>query len=211
MSELEERLGEVPRPKPVLSREAEEALTERQREILDQLGEIFQSGFASLTMADLAAKLGCSLRTLYGLAPSRDELVMVVVDRNLWAAGRVAMAAIGPDMEPLVALRSYLEAANRAVENTTEAFATDTAAMAEWSGLGASHNGYLVAMTAALLELAAERGDIGDVDVAATAHVVAGLGRSFAQPDMIPVIRSNPTAAANEVLDLLLAGLRATA
>ena len=210
-SELEQRLLAVPRPKPVLSRQAKENLTSRQRELLDQLGEIFHHGFASLTMADLASQLGCSLRTLYGLASSRDELVMLVVDRNLWRTGRQAMAVIQPDMAPLEALRAYLGAANLAVENTTQAFATDTANMAQWSDLGLAHTDYLVAVTSSLLEMAQEAGEIGNVDIAAAAHVIAGLGRTFAEPEMVSAIRSTPTEAANEVLDLLLTGLMSQA
>ena len=44
-------------------------------------------------MADLAARLNCSLRTLYGLARSREELVLMAIDRNLWAIGRSARTA----------------------------------------------------------------------------------------------------------------------
>ncbi len=208
-SELERRLQAVRRPQPVLSRDAEADLTNRQREILDQLGEIFHHGFSSLTMADLASRLGCSLRTLYSLAPSRDELVMVVVDRNLWKTGRQAMAAIEPHMAPMEALRAYLGAANLAVENTTQAFATDTVNMAEWSDLGLAHTNYLIAVTSSVLGMAQEIGEIGNVDIAAVAHVIAGLGRTFANPDMISAIRSTPTEAANEVLDLFLVGLAA--
>lgn len=209
-SELFRRLRAVPAPAPVLSRADKEKLTTRQREILDELSIIFYDGFANRTMADLASQLGCSLRTLYGIARSRDELVMTVVDRNLWQSGRIAMEAITPEMTPLAALRAYLVAANHAVEGTTEAFARDTAATPNWSGLGLAHTHYLTAITAALLQLAQEEGEIGDVDIAASAYVFAGLGRWFAEPAMIPKIRATPTAAANEVLDLLLAGIQSS-
>ncbi len=126
---IEWRLRAIPRPTPVLARERERALTARQRELLDQLGGVFDGGFADLTMAGLAARLNCSLRTLYELAPSRDELVLVVVDRNLWRIGRTAANAIAPDMAPLDALRAYLRAATEAVSGTTQAFARDLAAV----------------------------------------------------------------------------------
>jgi ATPase subunit of ABC transporter with duplicated ATPase domains len=66
--------------------------------------------------------------TLYDLAPSRDELVLTVIDRNLRRIGRGAISAIQPDLAPLVAIRSYLTAANLAVAATTPAFARDQAA-----------------------------------------------------------------------------------
>lgn len=208
MSELVRRLHAVPSPAPVLSREDKALLTKRQVELLDQLDAAFKAGFSHFTMAALASQLGCSLRTLYGIAPSRDQLVMVVVDRNLWRTGRFAMAAVEPDMAPLEALKAYLQAANSAVQDTTEGFARDTAEVEEWHGVGRAHNEYLVAVTACLLNMAKEAGDIGDVDVAAASHIVAGLGRTFAGPDIISQLRSTPTAAANEILELLLAGLR---
>ena len=103
VSEPQRRLRAVTPPRPVLDRDRESRLTERQREILDQLGRIFDNGFADLTMAEIATACGCSLRTLYGLAPSRDELVMMVVDRNLWRVGRSASESIAADMAPLAA------------------------------------------------------------------------------------------------------------
>ena len=122
-------LVDIERPRPVLDRERERRLTDRQRDLLDQLGAMFDEGFAELTMAEIAARLNCSLRTLYALASSRDELVLIVVDRNLWRVGRSARSAIDPGMPPLNAIRRYLSAAHVAVMNTTEPFARDLASV----------------------------------------------------------------------------------
>ena len=122
-SDLGRRLRAVPAPRPVLDRDREAQLTGRQREVLDGLGHLFDNGFAELTMAGIAAHVGCSLSTLYDLAPSRDELVLTVIDRNLRRIGRQAIGAIDPDTEPLAAIRAYLVAANLAVASTTPAFA----------------------------------------------------------------------------------------
>ena len=168
---------------------------------------LFANGFADLTMAGLAARLNCSLRTLYALAPSRDELVLIVVDRSLWRTGRVARDAIGHDLAPLDAVRAYLEAATVAVSGWTEAFARDLAAVPAAQQLAGEHNEYLFAVTRTLLDLACERGDIPDVDTAAVARVLAGLGGFFSRPDVIPTLRSSPKEAADGVVDLVLRGL----
>lgn len=206
--DLHARLRSVPRPTPVLSRDRERALTARQREILDQLGAIFDDGFADLTMADLAARLSCSLRTIYELAPSRDELVLVVVDRNLRRIGRTAASALDAEMAPLDALRSYLQAATVAVAGTTPAFARDLAAVPDAQRLSDAHSDYLVAVTRCLLDLAVERGDIADVDTGAIARVMASLGRDFARPEVMSTLRSSPKNAADAVVDVILRGLR---
>jgi AcrR family transcriptional regulator len=191
----------------VLARERERALTARQRELLDQLGSVFDGGFADLTMAGLAARLNCSLRTLYELAPSRDELVLVVVDRNLWRIGRTAANAIDPHMAPLDALRAYLRAATEAVSGTTQAFARDLATVPAAQRLNDDHSAYLIAVAQSLLDLAVERGDIDPIDTAALARVMAGVGRDFSKPEVLATLRSSPKDAADAVVDILLAGL----
>lgn len=206
--DAQRRLESVPRPRPLLTRQRERSLTDRQREILDELEALVAHGFAELTMADLASRLSCSLRTLYALAPSRDELVLVVVDRSLWRIGRAARDAIGGDLAPLDAIRAYLEAANVAVSGWSPAFARDLAAVPAAQQLEDAHNGYLFAVTRTLLDLAVERGEVRRVDTAAVARVLAGLGRFFSRPDVISTLRSSPKAAADDVVDLILGGLR---
>jgi AcrR family transcriptional regulator len=206
-SEVERRLRAIPAPRPMLSRSDLDGLTERQREILQELGALFAAGFAHLTMSELAARLGCSLRTLYGLAPSRDELVLTVVDLHLWRIGREAMAAISPDMAPLDAVRAYLSAATVAVSRTTEAYARDLAATPPAQRRNGDHADYVVAVTRTLLDLAVEQGDIDDVDTAAVARTIANLGQDFIRPEVLPTLRSTPKVAADEVVDIVLRGL----
>ncbi len=206
-SELEQRLRAIPAPRPMLSRDEVHRLTDRQRELLGQLGSLFRDGFADLTMSEIAARLNCSLRTLYGLAPSRDELVLTVVDTHLWRVGREAMAAVGPDMAPLDAIRSYLSAATVAVSGTTEAYSRDLAAMPAARRRNGDHADYVVAVTRTLLDLAVERGDIADVDTAAVAHTLATVGQEFIRPDVLSTLRTPPKDAADTVVDLILRGL----
>ena len=206
-TEFGRRLRAVPAPRPVLDRGREARLPGRQREVLDQLGTLFDDGFADLTMADIAASVGCSLRTLYDLAPSRDELVLTVIDRNLRRIGRRAISAVQPDLDPLAVIRSYLMAANLAVAATTPAFARDQAATPATHRLVTAHSDYLVAITRTLLDLAVERGDIAPTDTAAVARVVAGLGAMFALPENLETIDSTPKEAADSMVDVILRGL----
>lgn len=210
MGGMLDRLRGVPAPEPVLSRERADALTVRQREILDELGRIFDKGFVDVTMAELASQLNCSLRTLYGLAEGRNELVLMVVDRNLRNVGRAARDAIDDEMTAIDATRAYLGAATVAVQNTTEEFARDMATLQAGLRLNASHSDYLVDVTRSLLDLAVEQGEIDDVDTAAVARMIAGLGRDFARAEVIPMLRESPKKAADDMVDVVLAGLRRT-
>ena len=206
---LERRLLEVRPPRALLDHDRESQLTERQREVLDQLGHMFDGGFVDLTMAEIASRANCSLRTLYGLAPSRDELVLAVVDRNLWRVGRKAMDAIGPWMTPIEAIQAYLEAATEAVSDMTERFARDLATMPAAQRLGDFHADYLVAITRCLLEMAIERGEIVALDTGAAARVMAGLGRELSRADVMATMHSSPKQAADSMLAIMLRGMRA--
>jgi AcrR family transcriptional regulator len=200
-------LAPVERPRPVLAREREESLTGRQREVLRQLDAMFRDGFAELTMAEIAARAGCSLRTLYALAPSRDELVLMVVDRQLWRIGGAAQRVIADAMPPLEAIRGYLRAAHVAVGRATDAWSRDLATVPAVRALVDSHNQYLVDVTRSLLDQAVARGDVADVDTAAVARVLAGLGRGFADPAVARTLRSSPPQAADEAVEIILRGL----
>jgi AcrR family transcriptional regulator len=204
---LEQRLRAVPAPKALFDRAREESLTARQREILDEIGRLFEQGFASLTMAEIAAQLRCSLRSLYALAPSRNELVLIVVDRNIWRVGRSAMRSIDPSMDALEALRTYLEAATEVVNGTTEAFARDLVTLPAAQRLSDAHAAYVVAITKCLLDLAIEQGQIIEVDTSAVACVMATLSRQLSQPDVISTLRTTPKEAADSMLDIMLRGM----
>ncbi len=207
-------------PQPVLSRSREEELTARQREILDELGRtVSAGGFIDMTMADLAARLNCSLRTLYLLAGSRNDLVVTVIDRVLRDHGRAAHGAVTPDMSALEAIRAYLHAANDAVSTVTPEFASDMAAIGEGVELNEAHSNYLIDVTRALLDLAVERGEINRpaaggtagtdvVDTAALARMLGGLGRDFSRPEVLGRLEGTPAQSANAMVDLVLSGLR---
>lgn len=206
-SEVDRRLRAIPAPRPILGREELDRLTPRQREILLELGTIFREGFADLTMADLASRLGCSLRTLYGIAPSRDELVLAVSDAHLWRVGREAMAAIRPDLSALEAVQAYLAAATVVISNTTEAYARDLESMPAAQRHAVEHTEYLVAVTRALLDLAVERGEIAEVDTVAVARTIATLGPDFIRSEVLPTLRTPPKEAADAMVAIVLRGL----
>jgi AcrR family transcriptional regulator len=198
-------------PKRRLSRDAEAALTPRQFEILEALEEwVLMGGFADATMAEIAKRMGCSMRTLYGIAPSKDELVLVILDRGLHRIGRAAIHALDLGESPLERLRAYLRATNRAVQPTTAAFSSDFARVPGAPALNEAHADYVVEMTRALLDEAVEAGEIGEVNTAATAHVLGRLGNDFSRPVLRDMVLGAPRTTADATAEIILAGLAAT-
>ncbi len=202
------RFPRVRAPKRLLAAETEHALTTRQLEILDALEDsVMVDSLADVTMAGIAKRMNCSLRTLYGIAPSKDELVMAVVDRRLHRIGREAMQALELDGSPLTRLRAYLQAANRAVQPTTAAFSRDFAKDPAARRVVGAHGAYVVAITQALLDEAVSEKEIQAMDSVALAHILGGLGAEFSKPDVDEIIHGPPKDAADFVAEIILSGL----
>ncbi|MEE2674447.1 MAG: TetR/AcrR family transcriptional regulator [Myxococcota bacterium] len=202
------RIPGVPAPKPLLSPENERRLTDRQRELLDHLEELVtRKGVAERTMAEIASHVNCSLRTLYGIAPSKEELVLAIVDRRLHRVGRTAIGSIDASLSPLEALRAYLQEANKAVQPEAIAFAEELATLRGAKRLLDAHEGYVIAVTRSLLDRAVAEGEIEFVDTAAVAHVLGGLGREFARPEVAEAKTASPKATADALTDVILRGL----
>jgi len=208
------RRPNVRAPKPLLSPSTESALTARQLEILDTLDEsVLTGGFADLTMAEIAKQMTCSLRTLYGIAPSKEELVLAVADRRLRRIGREAMEALDLDEPPIARLRAYLRATNQALQPTTIIFSRDFNKLPGARQLGDAHAGYIVSITRALLDEAVEAGQIKPVDTAALALVLGRLGREFSRPnaEVEKVVRRSARETADAIAEVILDGLEAQA
>ena len=204
------RIPGVRAPKPLLPPETERRLTARQRQVLDALEEeglFVEQGLADLTMAQIAARVNCSLRTLYGISPSKEELVLTVVDRRLHRIGRTAIESLDSSLSPLAALRAYLRAANQAIQPETVSFERDFIDLPGARRLLDAHEGYVIAVTQSLLERAVTEGQIPPVDTASVAQVLGGLGREFARPEVAEVSAASPKATADAIADILLRGL----
>ncbi len=197
-------------PKRLLSSKVEKSLTARQIEILDALDEFVLSGkFGDLTMAEIAKQMTCSLRTLYGIAPSKEELVLAIADRHLQRIGREAMEALRLDEPPLARLRAYLRATNLALQPTTVIVSTDFNKLPGARKLADAHADYIVAITRALLDEAVAEGQIDPLDTGALALVLGRLGREFSRPQTEIDLAKSPRESADDVAEIILDGLSA--
>jgi AcrR family transcriptional regulator len=98
----------------------------RQVEIFDQLQELFlEEGFRHLTIADLVDRLHCSRRTLYSLAPSREELALIVIDRLLNRMGAEARMRAEACDDPGDAIAAYLDTGVTTLRRAQPAFTED--------------------------------------------------------------------------------------
>ncbi|RIK07267.1 MAG: hypothetical protein DCC48_04085 [Acidobacteria bacterium] len=197
----------VSAPRPLLSQRAEVHLGPRHREILDELESLFlDEGFASFTVGELAAGVGCSRRTLYELAPSKDELVLIVLDRFLHRVGRSALASMDPDTSFAEQIRSYFLGGVE-LQRQTAVFAEDIADQPSAKRLLDRHFRYVMAVIEHLVRQGIDQGEFRTVSPAVVAAVLAGSGLYLSQPDVRGDLGLSRADATNEVLDLVLRSL----
>jgi AcrR family transcriptional regulator len=194
-------------PKPLLPRRTEERLGPRHREILDQLESVFLTeGFASVTVAQLAASVGCSRRTLYELAPSKDALVLIVLDRFLHHVGRTALNTVDPEQPIANQLRSYINGALE-LQRLTAAFADDLADDPAARRLLDRHFRYVMSVSESLIERGIEAGEFRDVSPGVAAGMLAGSGLYFSQPGILDDVGMTRDEASHEMTDIVLRSL----
>ncbi|MBT4984013.1 MAG: TetR/AcrR family transcriptional regulator [Ilumatobacter sp.] len=194
-------------PKPLLPRRTEERLGPRHREILDQLEMVFLSeGFSSVTVTQLAASVGCSRRTLYELAPSKDALVLIVLDRFLHRVGRTALNNVDPNESIAEQVRSYINGALE-LQRLTAAFADDLADDPAARRLLDRHFRYVMSVSESLIERGIEAGEFRSVSPGVAAGMLAGSGLYFSQPGILDDVGMTRDEASHEMTDIVLRSL----
>jgi AcrR family transcriptional regulator len=103
----------------------------RREELLDQLvGLVLADGFALVTLDDLARRLHCSKTTLYGIAASKEQLVVAAVKRFFQrATGEVEARLAGP-ADSREQISTYLLAVAEQLQPASPAFFADVATFA---------------------------------------------------------------------------------
>lgn len=196
------------RPRPLLSQRAEERLGVRHREILDQLESLFlQDGFSGFSVRELAAHVGCSRRTLYELAPSKDELVLIVFDRFLHRVGRAALDSIDERTSYADQIRSYFRGGME-LQRISLVFGEDLADDPAARRLFDRHYGYVMAVVAELVERGVETGEFRPATPRVVAGLLAGGAQQFNQPEILADGDLDLSAATEELLDLVITSLR---
>jgi AcrR family transcriptional regulator len=200
------RLSQLLRP-PRLGPTATE-MTDRQRELLDALETmIVDDGFASLTVGEMAARLKCSRSTLYDLAPSKDELVLIVVDRRLRRIGRIKQERLDQiddyaDKIKMVISGKFLE-----LRETQLRFMEDVAKTPAVQRLIADHFRYGVLQLREVIEDGIAVGRFRPLHSLVVAEVIDAALERIQRPDLLRDSGMTWDGATIELMELLCAGL----
>lgn len=193
-------------PRPLLSTTHELALGARHRQVLDGLEQLLLDGeLAASTIGALAARLECSRRTLYELAPSKDQLFLLALDRFMHRIGREALESIDPAATPAAQLRQYVTADVR--------YAFQAAAYDDLSDVPGArrlldrHLRFAATVIERLVENGIELGAFRALEPSVVAAVLVAGRVRLADPDVTDEVSVPLDAALDHMLDLCLQGL----
>jgi AcrR family transcriptional regulator len=179
----------------------------RQDRLLDELETIFlRDGFREVTVEQLARHLHCSRRTIYDLAPSKEDLFLRVFDRylaRLRDEGNQRAAGVPPEQ----AFVPFLTPAIDAARKLSVALMRDMSAHPPANEMWERHQRERMAGLRALVERCVEKGVFRNANAYLVAEVVAASLRRIREPSFLSASRLSYREAVAELYGLLLHGL----
>jgi AcrR family transcriptional regulator len=181
----------------------------RRDELADALIELFLAeGFARFTLDDVAARLRCSKRTLYGLAGSKEQLVTAAVVRFFRAATVRVEAAVATRSEPADRLAAYLRAVSAELAPASATFFEDVASFAPAAAIYQRNTRAAARRVREIITEGVESGAFRDVHVAFAAEVVASTMEAIQGRRVAATTGLDDAEAYEQLAGLLVQGLR---
>jgi AcrR family transcriptional regulator len=191
----------------VLSKQSPK-LGKRHLEVMDELESMLDKGKSFSTMSDLAKQLKISLRTLYEIAPSKEELIVTTVDRVLKKHGKIAVDAMNAHSSPIKKLESFLTVANQAVGPRFERFTLSLSSLNSSKPMVDYHEQYITDLIKNLLDEARIKNEIKEIDTQATALLLGGLGRYFQSKKLLKDLYQTPEKTSNFLTKIIIDGIK---
>jgi AcrR family transcriptional regulator len=180
----------------------------RRSELFEELvGLLTSEGFAQFTLDDLAARLRCSKRTLYGLADSKEQLVRAVVVHFFRHATEQVESALDAEADPAQRLSAYLHAVAAELAVASPQFFDDIAGFPPAAEVYERNTRAAADQVQRLIEEGVAAGVFRPVHVGFAAEVIASVMVRIQQRQIAVVTRLDDAQAYGQLADLLLHGL----
>lgn len=183
-------------------------ISQKHNQVIDKLELMLEKGIPDHTMSELAAKLKVSLRTLYEIAPSKDHLIRLTVNRILIRLGKEAIATIADIKSPIDKLKKYLLHANQAVGPKFKVYLQNLNDNDKSKKMIDYHEDYITSFTKELLDEAIAQKEIKKIDTQALALLLGGIGRDFAKDSNVKKLSDTPEKSANSITEIILNGIK---
>jgi AcrR family transcriptional regulator len=187
----------------------EAALDETRRDsLLRRLQAIYVAeGYRRTTMSDLAARVRCSKRTLYQLAPSKEELFLIAVQCELDEIWRLGLMAEAETKSIQDRIHRYVTAAIVPCKRWSPAFLADVECMPEAHALLEQHLKDRMARVERMVKEGIRLGVFRHTNPKLVAEMIISSASRFCSPSFLEQTRIDLISAVESMCDLLWNGL----
>lgn len=168
---------------------------------------LISEGFMQFTLDDLASRLRCSKRTLYGLAGSKEQLVRAVVVHFFRRATARVEAALEAERDPAGRLAAYLRAVAAELAPVSPSFFDDVAAFEPAAEVYERNTRAAAGRIQQLIEEGVAAGAFREVHVPFAAEVISSVMVRIQQRQVAAATGLPDAGAYENLADLLLHGL----
>jgi len=142
-------------------------------------------GFSSWRVGQLASRLNCSRSTLYKLAPSKEALVLLLIDTYVSAALLQAKSEGDSADQPAAAIIAFTEAVNREQKRGSMRFWGDVGAWAQADALVQRHSLTAVGGVRGYLDEGVLSGEFRPANTEFLAHIIWQATRQTRDPVLL--------------------------
>ena len=182
--------------------------TKKHHDTIEDLEKLLEKGVPDLTMSEIASRLKISLRTLYEIAPSKDQLILMTMDKILIKLGKFALDSVSEIQSPIEKLEQYLFIVNQAVGPKFNTFLKDIEKINGSQKMADYHESFISNYTQKLLNDAIKMHEIKNIDTKAFSILLGGIGREFLKEKNRYLISTSPEESANSITSIILNGIK---
>ena len=188
--------------------QTEEVRIVLQQGLIDRIEELFLTeGFEDFTVGDLAARLGCSRRALYEVAPSKKMLLVNVVERNYQRRLTESVETIYAHGGPLERLFAFFEGIRDRNDRARERYLRDVIANPDTNKVRLRHVMKILDLLENILRDGMSRGIFRKQDPVLVTALGLGMLQTIASPDLAARLKKDYVTLFDEGVDLLLRGV----
>lgn len=175
--------------------------------MLDAVETIFFEDGLNITVRELADRAECSRTTLYEIAPSKEDLFLLVLDRVLRRVGRRAAAAAAEADGAEAKLKAYMGGALDFFQPVGSAFSGTVYKYAPAYLLYSEHLRFAHEAVTSTVREGIKEGVFREHRSALVADVLMNAMRRLAESEVVGVTDAAMAELLDEVFELVLGGL----
>lgn len=184
--------------------------TRSEEEFIEQLSELLLAeGITALGVGDMAARLSCSRRRLYELAPTKRELLHLVAQRYFDAGRRAGEEAVERETDPARRIVVFLHAGIAVATKLSNAFLGDLEATPEGQEIFTRYQMERARFGQSVFEEGIRLGHYNSHNAAVALEVVLGAAMRLRKVEFLKRTGLSLQQAMEEAYALILNGLLA--